>query len=457
MATVDLLQDCRLFFKKGETQSFDFRKEQLLKLKTAIKAHEQAIYTALYDDLKKSPEECWVTENGLVLSEIDHMLDHLKEWMRPERRTTNLVNLPSRSYVIREPMGVVLVIGPWNYPFQLMMKPIIGAIAAGNCIVAKPSEFAPATAAVIRKILEALFPKNFVCWVEGDGATVIPEMMKAFVFDLVFFTGSTTVGKQIYKMAAEQLTPVILELGGKSPCLVLDDANMRVTARRIAVTKFSNAGQMCVAPDYVLVPESKKQVLVDELKKAIKDFYGADASNNEGYCRIINTKQFDRLIRYLDGATILTGGEHNREKLFIAPTLLDNVDSNAAIMKEEIFGPLLPLISYSDDSDILKIIEANKNPLAFYVFSSDTKKAEQWLAKVPSGGACINNASWHFANDHLPVGGRGNSGMGRYHGKESFDAFSHTKSVMRTPTWFDPALKYPPFKGKLNLFKWFIR
>lgn len=457
MATVDLLHDCQLFFKQGTTRSFDFRKEQLVKLKKAITRYEQDIYDALYSDLKKSPEECWVTENGLVLAEIDHILNHLKEWMRPEPRKTNLVNLPSTSYIIREPMGVVLVIGPWNYPFQLIMKPLIGAIAAGNCVLVKPSEFAPATAHIIRKIIEGLFPKNFVCVVEGDGAQVIPEMMQQFVFDLVFFTGSTTVGKLIYKMAAENITPVILELGGKSPCLVLNDANMKVTAKRIAVTKFSNAGQMCVAPDYILVHASKKQQLVNELKKWIPDFYGSDPINNEGYCRIVNERQFDRLTKYLDNGTIILGGDHNREKLFIAPTLLENIHPDAAIMKEEIFGPILPILTYDDENEILNIIEANKNPLAFYVFSSDKKKAEQWLSKVPSGGACINNASWHFANDHLPVGGRGYSGMGRYHGKESFEAFSHAKSVIRTPAWFDPSVKYPPFKGKLKLFKWFIR
>jgi aldehyde dehydrogenase (NAD+) len=457
MGAVDLLHNCRLFFNQGNTQSFDFRKTQLVKLKEAIVQHEEEIYTALFADLKKSREECWVTENGLVLSEIDHILDHLKEWMRPESRSTNLVNLPSRSYITREPLGVVLVIGPWNYPFQLMMKPIIGAIAAGNCVVAKPSEFAPATAALIKKIIESLFPTDFICWVEGDGATVIPEMMKNFAFDLVFFTGSTTVGKLIYKMAAENLTPVILELGGKSPCLILEDANIMVAARRIAVTKFSNAGQMCVAPDYILVPDTKKEALLQELKKAIHEFYGADPAGNDGYCRIVNQKQFDRLIRYLNEGKILLGGDHDRDHLYIAPTLLDQPSMESAVMKEEIFGPILPIISYKKEEEVLSIISSNKNPLAFYVFTADNKKANAWLKKVPSGGACINNASWHFANDHLPVGGRGNSGMGSYHGKESFDAFSHAKSVMRTPTWFDPSVKYPPFKGKLRLFKWFIR
>lgn len=296
MATVDQLQECRLFFKQGNTLSFDFRKEQLQKLKKSIIQHEKDIYQALYSDLKKSEEESWVTENGLVLAEIDHIISNLKDWMAPEHRRTNLVNLPSKSYITREPRGVVLVIGPWNYPFQLMMKPIVGAIAAGNCIVAKPSEFAPATAAIVKKILTELFPENFVCFREGDGATVIPAMMQDFAFDLVFFTGSTAVGKLIYKMAAENLTPVILELGGKSPCLVLDDANMKVTARRIAVTKFSNAGQMCVAPDYVLVHHSQKSALINELKKAIAGFYSADPMNSDGYCRIVNEKQFDRLL-----------------------------------------------------------------------------------------------------------------------------------------------------------------
>ncbi len=457
MATVDQLEDCRLFFKKGNTLPFYFRRQQLKKLKKAIIQHEKDIYRALYADLKKSPEESWVTENGLVLAEIDHILNNLQQWMEPERRKTNLVNLPSKSYIIPEPLGVALIIGPWNYPFQLMMKPIVGAIAAGNCVVAKPSEFAPATAGIVKQIMQETFPENYVLFTEGDGASVIPAMMQHFVFDLVFFTGSTAVGKLIYKMAAENLTPVVLELGGKSPCLVLDDANLQVTARRIAVTKFSNAGQMCVAPDYVLVHASQKQKLTQELQKAIDEFYGSNAIDNEGYCKIINEKQFDRLVGYLDNGNIITGGQHDRDRLFIAPTLLHNVSTEDAIMQEEIFGPLLPIIEYQDEKEILPIIELNKNPLAFYIFSSDVKRAKTWLQKVPSGGACINNASWHFANDYLPVGGRGNSGIGRYHGKESFDTFSHAKSVMQTPTWFDPSLKYPPFKGKLKLFKWFIR
>jgi aldehyde dehydrogenase (NAD+) len=457
MATVNQLQECRLFFKQGNTLPFDFRKEQLQKLRKSIINYEKDIYQALYTDLKKSEEESWVTENGLVLAEIDHILSNLQDWMAPEHRKTNLVNLPSRSYIIREPRGVVLVIGPWNYPFQLIMKPIVGAIAAGNCVVAKPSEFAPATAAIIKTILSELFPSNFVCFTEGDGAALIPAMMQAFAFDLVFFTGSTAVGKLIYKMAAEHLTPVILELGGKSPCLVLEDANLKVAARRITVTKFSNAGQMCVAPDYVLVHHSKKEELVAELKKAIAQFYGPDAMNNEGYCRIVNEKQFDRLLNYLKEGDIIQGGENNRDNLFIAPTLLENVQLDSSIMKQEIFGPILPIITYRNETEIMSTIDSNKNPLAFYVFTSSIKAAKEWLTKVPSGGACINNASWHFANDHLPVGGRGDSGMGSYHGKESFETFSHAKSVMRTPTWFDPALKYPPFKGKLKLFKWFIR
>lgn len=458
MSTVSIeqLNALRHHFASGATRPYAFRKQQLLALKKAIIAHEEEIYAALYADLKKSPEECWVTENGFVLSELDHAISWLSAWMEPESKSTNLLNLPSKSKVMKEPLGVVLIIGPWNYPFQLLLTPLIGAIAAGNCVVLKPSEFAPATDAVMQKIIESIFPKEYILYAPGDGATVIPAMMHHFSFDHVFYTGSTAVGKIIYKMAAERLVPVTLELGGKSPCVVTENAHIKVAANRIVVTKFSNAGQMCIAPDYVLVHASVKEQLIDAMKKKIVQFFSDQPKNSHELGKIINEKQFNRLIGYLQDGKVVHGGDHDIQQLFIAPTLMESVSLDSSIMTDEIFGPILPVITYQTEEEALSIIQRNPNPLAFYVFSNQQKEAERWLDKVPSGAACINNASWHATNHHLPFGGRGFSGTGRYHGKYSFDTFSHEKAVLQTPTWFDPSMKYPPFKGKLKLFKKFI-
>jgi aldehyde dehydrogenase (NAD+) len=436
---------------------YHFRLAQLKKLQAAIISHEQALYDAIYKDLKKSPEECWVTENGMVLSELSHAIKKLQQWMVPERVSTNLLNLPSSSKIMKEPLGVVLVIGPWNYPFQLLFNPLIGAIASGNCIVLKPSEFAPATELVMKKIIEETFDPQYILYADGDGATIIPAMMNHFTFDHVFYTGSTAVGKIIYKMAAEKLVPVTLELGGKSPCVVESDADIKVAARRIAMTKFSNCGQMCVAPDYILVHETVKDALINELKNCIGQFFGDKPEASYNYGKMINEKQFDRVLTYLSNGTILQGGQSNKASLYIEPTIMDTIDLDSPIMQEEIFGPILPVIAFGNKAAAMKIIVKHKNPLAFYVFTSSSKKEKEWLEGVAFGGGCVNNASWHFTNHHLPFGGRGFSGMGQYHGKSSFDTFSHKKSVLKTPTWFDPAIKYPPFKGKLNLFKWVIR
>jgi len=447
----------RCYFESGVTKPYDFRKEQLKKLRTALLKYEQAFHTALYNDLKKSPEECWVTETGFLFSEINATLKSFKGWMEPGQVPTNLLNLPSKSFVMKEPLGVVLIIGPWNYPLQLLFTPMAGAIAAGNCVVLKASEFAPATAAVMKQLIEATFAPEYILFTEGDGAAVIPEMMNNFGFDHVFYTGSTAVGKIIYKMAAEKLVPVTLELGGKSPCIVESDANIKVAAKRIAMTKYSNAGQMCVAPDYVLVHQSKKDELITALKITIQKFFGDKPEESYNYSKIINEKQFNRLVNYLPQGNILHGGRTDKDKLFIEPTIVDNVNLDSVIMKDEIFGPILPIISFSTKEEALKIIEQNKNPLAFYIFTSSNTKEKDWLNSVAFGGGCVNNASWHLTNHHLPFGGRGFSGTGSYHGKNSFDTFSHKKAVMKTPTWFDPAIKYPPFKGKLKLFKWVIR
>lgn len=447
----------RRYFDSGITRTHTFRKKQIEALQKAVKTHEDAIYAALYADLKKSKEECWVTENGFFLAELNETLSQLKNWMEAEPVTTNLLNLPSSSYVEKEPMGVVLVIGPWNYPFQLLMTPLLGAIAAGNCVVIKPSEFAPATATVIKHIIETTFEKEYILFVSGDGATIVPSIMNPFRFDHVFYTGSAMVGKLIYQMAAEKLIPVTLELGGKSPCVVTSDANIAIAAKRIVMTKFSNAGQMCVATDYILVHASRKAELVAAMQKCILQFFGEKPEDSPNYGRIINEKHWNRVIAYLSQGKILSGGRSDKDRLFIEPTLMDEIDPLSQIMKDEIFGPVLPILSFETKEEALFVIARNPNPLAFYIFTSHADTAKRWIDDVPSGGACVNNASWHLTNPNLPFGGRGYSGTGAYHGKYSFETFSHKKAVMKTPTWFDPALKYPPFKGKLRLFKWIIR
>ena len=457
MADITSLEKLHRYFAVGNTLSYTFRKEQLKNLKTSILKYEQDLYTALYADLKKSPEEVWATETGMVLAELNAAIKNLRHWMAPQAVTTNLLNLPSSSKVLKEPLGVVLIIGPWNYPFQLLINPLIGAIAAGNCVVLKPSEFAPATDVIMKKIIEDVFPSEYILYVQGEGAIVVPEMMNNFSFDHVFYTGSTSVGKIIYKMAAERLVPVTLELGGKSPCVVEADANIKVAARRIAMTKFSNAGQMCVAPDYLLVHHAVKDELIAAIKSTIINFFTDKPQESYNYGKIINEKQFNRIATYLSQGTIVHGGATDKAQLFIEPTLLTNVSMEASVMKDEIFGPVLPIISFTTMEEAKAIIDKHPNPLSFYIYTSSSKKENEWLAAVPSGGSCVNNSSWHLTNHHLPFGGRGFSGMGSYHGKYSFETFSHKKAVMKTPTWFDPAIKYPPFKGKLRLFKWIIR
>ena len=449
-ANINALKD---YFSTGATQTYAFRLLQLERLKKAVLDSEKILYEALYADLKKTDEDAWATEVGFFLSELNYTIKHLQEWMEPKSVATNLVNMPSTSYTIQEPLGVVCIIAPWNYPFQLLFTPLIGAIAGGNCAVLKPSEFAPATAKVMAKIIADLFPNNYMLYLEGDGATVLPPLLTENRFDHIFYTGSTAVGKIIYKYAAEKLVPVTLELGGKSPAVITADANLRVAARRLANPKFSNCGQMCIAPDYILVPTDLKDKLIKELIIAIQSFYGVDAEASEHYGKIINDKQWLRITSYLSEGEIVYGGKSNREKLFIEPTIMTGVHADAKIMQDEIFGPILPILTYTSKEEALAIIHKNPNPLAFYVFTENKTDEQYWLTNVPSGGACVNNATMHITNHDLPFGGRGYSGTGGYHGKLSFDTFTHTKSVLKTPTWIDPSFKYPPYKGKAWLLK----
>lgn len=458
LSQIEELSALRKFYQSGATKSIAFRREQLKKLRQAVQKYETAIAVALNRDLKKSPEEVYATETGLVLAEINVTLKNLHRWLEPEESGTNFVNLPSGSKVYRDPLGVVLIISPWNYPVQLLLIPLIGAIAGGNATILKPSEVAPATAGVIEKIITEAFSPHYIKVVQGDGAEVVPLMMKNFRFDHVFYTGSFSVGKAIYKLAAEQLVPVTLELGGKSPAIVEKDAHISVAARRIVLGKYLNAGQTCIAPDYVLVHQDIKEKFIDRLKETIIQFYTREPASSTDYGKIINEKRFDILAGYLNNENIIYGGKYNRQTLFIEPTVIDGVtDPSSPLWTEEIFGPILPVITFQNYEEAKALVERNPNPLAFYLFTNNRKTEKRWIEQVSFGGGCINNTAWHFANHHLPFGGIGNSGIGAYHGKGTFDTFTRAKSVMKTPTWFDPSIKYPPFKGKLKLFKWFFR
>jgi aldehyde dehydrogenase (NAD+) len=451
------LQQSKQYFETGATKSFVFRKQQLQLLAATIKKYEAEIAAALFKDLGKSYTEAYASEIALVQMEISYFLKNLRQLMLPKRVDTNLMNLPASSTIYYDALGVVLIIAPWNYPFQLLFNPLVGAIAGGNCVVLKPSEFTPATNAIARKIIQEIFAEEYIQIVEGDGAVVIPTMMNNFRFDHVFFTGSTAVGKAVYGLAAKELVPVTLELGGKSPCVIEADANLQVAANRIVLGKFINAGQTCIAPDYLLIHESIKEKFVEILQSTIARFYSNDAAASEDYSRVINEKRFDTLVNYLQEGTIVYGGKYTKSTLFIEPTILENVSLDAKVMTEEIFGPILPILTFSTQEEALKIIRKNPNPLAFYVFTSSTKTEEDWISNVAFGGGCVNNTIYHITNHHLHFGGVGYSGIGAYHGQSSFYTFTHAKPVLKTATWIDPALKYPPFKGKLKWLKWFLR
>ena len=444
------------YFASGETTSYSFRKLQLQKLRKAIEANELAVMDALYHDLKKSPEEAYSAEIGFVYSEISNTLKHLQEWMQPVKVSSPLIIFPSSSKILRDPLGVTLIIAPWNYPFQLVMAPLIGSIAGGNCSVIKPSEFTPHTSAIIKKIIAEAFSLNYITVATGHGAEVVPQLMKQYRFDHVFFTGSIPVGRQIALMAADKLVPVTLELGGKSPCIVDKDVNLKVAAQRIAWGKFTNVGQTCVAPDYLLVHESRKNELVELLEKSVHQYYGGNPLQSADYGKIVNENRFNKLESFLSQGSIVFGGETNKEKLYISPTVLENVAETSPVMQEEIFGPILPIYTFKDHQQAIEMVRRMPNPLALYVFTNNAKVEKLYTEKISFGGGCINNTIIHLANAKLPFGGVGNSGVGAYHGKFSFNTFTRQKSVVKTSTWIDPAAKYPPYSGKLKILKWLL-
>ncbi len=439
----------RSFFMTHKTKDIQFRLVALRKLRKAIWEYEHKIYQALYADLKKSKNESYGTEIGIVLSEISMHIRNLKKWTRPQRKKTSLINFISKGYVYPEPYGVVMILGAWNYPLQLILNPLTGAIAAGNCAALKTSEYAPYTAVVIEEMLSKYFAKEYISIFHGG--IEISQTLLQEKFDYIFFTGNPGVGRVIMQAAAKHLTPVTLELGGKSPAIVDKDADIDLAARRIIWGKGLNAGQTCIAPDYVMAQKDIKPALLEAMKKYLIQFWGGDPKNNEEYPRIINERHFDRLCGLIKSSTIYFGGESDRNQKYIAPTLLDNVSEQDLIMQEEIFGPVLPVMEFVELDEVFHFLNRRPKPLALYYFSNDQKKSKEIIAKTSAGGVCINDTMGHTANLDMPFGGVGESGMGAYHGKYTFDVFTHYKSVMIRSNIIDLWLKYAPYKGEIKL------
>lgn len=455
MDFADTVQRQRTFFQTGATRSPGFRSAQLRKFSTALERHESSLLAALHADLRKSPSQGYTTELGLVQAEIRHALKQLHRWAAPQRRRTPWFVAPARGWVQPEPFGVALILGPWNYPAQLLLAPLVSAIAAGNCAVLKPSELAPHTAEAIAALVRDAFAPEFISVVNG-GAD-IAEALLAERFDKIFFTGSTRVGRLVMAAAAKQLTPVTLELGGKCPAIVCADAKVELAARRIAWGKFMNAGQTCVAPDFVLVQHGAREAFVAALKKSLREFYGEDASRSADYGRIVNARHFEWLVNYLRDGKIVHGGAHDAKDLFIAPTIMTEVSPDAPVMQAEIFGPILPVLEFDKLDDALALLRGRPAPLAFYIFTGNRATEARVLAETRSGGACVNDVVSHMIGTGLPFGGLGESGAGAYHGRAGFDAFSHPRAVLRRATWLDTPFRYPPPKLSLAGLKRALR
>ncbi len=449
----NIVQSQHEFFYSNSTKNLDFRISQLKALHQSIQFHKDEIIEALYKDFKKPPFETFSTEIYTVLNEIKYLIKNLPKFAKSKKVPTSAVNFLSTSSVTPEPYGVCLIISPWNYPFQLALSPLIGAITAGNCVLLKPSEHSPNTTEVLKTILGDIYPSYYVSVLDGD-ADVTKELLNQ-PLDYIFFTGSTDVGKKIMSTAADNLVPVTLELGGKSPAIVDFDANITLAAKRIAWGKFINCGQTCVAPDYVLVHEKIKDQLLHYITKYIIKFYTSNPQYSPDYSRIINGNHFDRLVNYIEKEKVFFGGQVDRDDLFIAPTILHNVNLSDSVMQDEIFGPILPVMTFGDLNDAIDIVQSKPKPLALYYFGSNKKRADYVKNSISFGGGCINDTIMHLASTRLPFGGVGYSGMGSYHGKASFDTFSHYKSMLNKSTILDIPLRYPPYKGKLGLIKGF--
>jgi aldehyde dehydrogenase (NAD+) len=444
-----LIQQQRQFFATGQTKNVNFRREQLQRLKQAIIDHQRDIIAGVKADLNRPEFEAYFEIASV--SEVNYAIKHLKSWTKPKRVWASLDQFPSTAQICPEPLGVVLIIGPWNYPFQLMISPLVGAMAAGNCAILKPSEIAANTSKVVAKMIQKTFDPAYVAAVEGGVET--SQALLAQKFDHIFFTGGTKIGQIVMEAAAKNLTPVTLELGGKSPCIVDSDVKLEYTAKRIAWGKFINAGQTCIAPDYLLVNREVKASLLEKIKENIQEFYGENPEKSPDYCRIISPGHFNRLAGFLQNGKVIVGGQTNPQDQYIAPTVLDGVSWDDPVMQDEIFGPILPVLEYNDLGEAISKINARPKPLALYFFSKDKAKQQQILQKTSSGGVCLNDTVMQFSGTYLPFGGVGESGMGSYHGKASFDTFSHYKSILKNNFWIDLQLRYAPYKGKVYLIK----
>lgn len=451
----NIIASQRSFFKEGKTKEVAFRIEKLKLLKQIIEEHETEICDALYKDFKKPKFESVLSETAFIISELDHVIKKLKSWAKPKKISSSIINFPSSDYIYSEPYGACLIIAPWNYPFQLAISPLIGAIAAGNTVVLKPSELSANTSQILFDILEKVFPKEMLAVVQGG--IPVSEALLEEKWDYVFFTGSVTVGKIVAKAIAPHLTHSTLELGGKSPCIIHKSAKVNLAAKRIVWGKFLNGGQTCIAPDYILIDSSIKKEFIDAVKTEITSAYGANPKDSPDYARIINTKNFERLAEMLEGENCPVGGEINREQLYIAPTLIDEPALSSKVMEDEIFGPILPVLSFSSKENIADIIVNYPKPLALYVFSEDNSFSEKILKTYSFGGGAINDVVIHVVNKKLPFGGVGNSGNGAYHGKHSFDTFSHKKSISKRGTWLDIPLRYAPYGDKGSLISMLMK
>ncbi|HDC8494720.1 TPA: aldehyde dehydrogenase [Staphylococcus aureus MRSA-Lux-31] len=449
--------DSKAFFNTQQTKDISFRKEQLKKLSKAIKSYESDILEALYTDLGKNKVEAYATEIGITLKSIKNARKELKNWTKTKNVDTPLYLFPTKSYIKKEPYGTVLIIAPFNYPFQLVFEPLIGAIAAGNTAIIKPSKLTPNVARVIKRLINETFDANYIEVIEGGIEET--QTLIHLPFDYVFFTGSENVGKIVYQAASENLVPVTLEMGGKSPVIVDETANIKVASERICFGKFTNAGQTCVAPDYILVHESVKDDLITALSKTLREFYGQNIQQSPDYGRIVNLKHYHRLTSLLNSAqmNIVFGGHSDEDERYIEPTLLDHVTNDSAIMQEEIFGPILPILTYQSLDEAIAFIHQRPKPLSLYLFSEDENATQRVINELSFGGGAINDTLMHLANPKLPFGGVGASGMGRYHGKYSFDTFTHEKSYIFKSTRLESGVHLPPYKGKFKYIKAFFK
>lgn len=451
----DLVGRQRAYFESGATRSLDFRAAMLDKLRAALLKHQDALMAALKADLGKSETEAYMCEFGLVLSDLRYVRRRFRRWSRTERVPTPLAHFPARSSIIREPYGVALIMSPWNYPLLLTIEPLVGAIAAGNCAVLKPSAYSPATSAVMAEMIRDTFANEYIAVVEG-GREENSSLLDCR-FDYVFFTGGVTVGREVMRRAAEHLTPVTLELGGKSPCIVDSTADIALTARRIVFGKYLNCGQTCVAPDYLLVHSSVKTELIDAIKQEIVRQYGADPLSEPDYGKIINRRHFDRLLALIDRDKVVHGGAVNPETLQIAPIILDKVSPDDPVMQEEIFGPILPIIEFDDIDEAYSFIAARSHPLALYIFTRNSAVESRFVSGLSFGGGCVNDTMVHLASSYMPFGGVGQSGMGAYHGKMSYATFSRTKSILKKSLLIDLFVRYRPYsKIKNSIIRVFL-